>query len=227
MGKVIGINSGIVGAAGAAKAAPTAAAAAMQHPDKLAAGSKAAAGSMVPAGWLLYHVHINTKRDGSNGFFPVNDRNGYLGLKGLAGFVEFHFVHENGTFAIRKGFSEFGFIALPVIEGLVGHADIGSLIVHDKNFRVVILGILQLPKMFAEPGFHEGFHEGGNAGRIPPFLVHGLDAVQGHPFCVLGFDRFHDNRVGTKGRQPPLGKVVHPLGGLFRESHTGHQDQNK
>ena len=43
MGKVIGINSGIVGAAGAAKAIPAAAVAAMQHPDKLAAGSKAAA----------------------------------------------------------------------------------------------------------------------------------------------------------------------------------------
>ncbi|MBU4557840.1 MAG: RHS repeat-associated core domain-containing protein [Pseudodesulfovibrio sp.] len=43
MGKVIGINSGIVGAAGTAKAAPAAAAAAMQHPEKLAAGSKAAA----------------------------------------------------------------------------------------------------------------------------------------------------------------------------------------
>jgi hypothetical protein len=42
MGKVIGINSGIVGAAGAAKAAPAAAAAAMRHPDKLAAGSKSA-----------------------------------------------------------------------------------------------------------------------------------------------------------------------------------------
>ena len=43
MDKVIGINSGIVGATGAAKVAPAAAAAAMQHPDKLAAGSKAAA----------------------------------------------------------------------------------------------------------------------------------------------------------------------------------------
>jgi RHS repeat-associated protein len=41
MGKVIGINAGIVGAAGAAKAVPAAAAAAMRHPDKLAAGSKA------------------------------------------------------------------------------------------------------------------------------------------------------------------------------------------
>ena len=42
MGKVIGINAGIVGAAGAAKVAPAAAAAAMRHPEKLAAGSKAA-----------------------------------------------------------------------------------------------------------------------------------------------------------------------------------------
>ncbi|WP_419785747.1 hypothetical protein [Pseudodesulfovibrio sp.] len=48
MGKVIGINSGIVGAAGAAKAAP--AAAAMQHPDKSAAGSKAAAD--FASGWF-------------------------------------------------------------------------------------------------------------------------------------------------------------------------------
>jgi len=46
MGKVIGINSGIVGAAataGAVKAAPGAVAGAMQHPDRLAAGSKVAA----------------------------------------------------------------------------------------------------------------------------------------------------------------------------------------
>jgi hypothetical protein len=43
MGKVIGINSGIVGAAGVAKAAPAVAAGAMRNPDKLAAGSKAAA----------------------------------------------------------------------------------------------------------------------------------------------------------------------------------------
>jgi len=43
MGKVIGINSGIVGAAGAAKAAPAAVAGAMQNPDKLAAGSKSVA----------------------------------------------------------------------------------------------------------------------------------------------------------------------------------------
>jgi len=42
MGKVIGINSGIVGAAGAAKAPPATATAAMQHPDKLATGSQAA-----------------------------------------------------------------------------------------------------------------------------------------------------------------------------------------
>jgi RHS repeat-associated protein len=43
IGKVIGINAGIVGAAGAAtKVVPVAAAAAMRHPDKLAAGSKAA-----------------------------------------------------------------------------------------------------------------------------------------------------------------------------------------
>lgn len=42
MGKVIRINSGIVGAAGAAKAAPAAVAGAMQHPDKLAGGSKIA-----------------------------------------------------------------------------------------------------------------------------------------------------------------------------------------
>ena len=38
MGKVIGINSGIAAAAGTT-AAPAIAAAAMQHPDKLAAGS--------------------------------------------------------------------------------------------------------------------------------------------------------------------------------------------
>jgi uncharacterized protein RhaS with RHS repeats len=42
MGKVIGINSGIVSAAGAAKAAPAGAATVMRNPDKLAAGSKAA-----------------------------------------------------------------------------------------------------------------------------------------------------------------------------------------
>ena len=45
MGKVIGINSGIVGAAGTAgaiQAAPGAALAAMQSPEKLASGSKAA-----------------------------------------------------------------------------------------------------------------------------------------------------------------------------------------
>jgi hypothetical protein len=41
MGKVIGINSGIVGAVGAAKAAPTIAATALRHPSKTAAGSKA------------------------------------------------------------------------------------------------------------------------------------------------------------------------------------------
>jgi hypothetical protein len=43
MGKVIGINSGIVGAAGVVKATPAAIKGAMRHPDKLAAGSKAAA----------------------------------------------------------------------------------------------------------------------------------------------------------------------------------------
>jgi len=46
MGKVIGINSGIVGAAGTAgtvKAAPGAVAGAMQHPEKIAVGSKVTA----------------------------------------------------------------------------------------------------------------------------------------------------------------------------------------
>ena len=53
MGKVIGINSGIVGAAGTAgavKAAPGAVAGAMQHPEKLAAGSKAFAD--FASGWF-------------------------------------------------------------------------------------------------------------------------------------------------------------------------------
>ncbi len=43
MNKIIGINSSIVGAAGAAKAAPTLIGTVMQHPDKLASGSKAVA----------------------------------------------------------------------------------------------------------------------------------------------------------------------------------------
>ncbi|SOB58925.1 conserved protein of unknown function [Pseudodesulfovibrio profundus] len=46
MGKVIGINSGIVGAAGTAgavKAAPGAVAGAMQHPEKIAVGSRVTA----------------------------------------------------------------------------------------------------------------------------------------------------------------------------------------
>ncbi|WP_247648448.1 RHS repeat-associated core domain-containing protein [Pseudodesulfovibrio sp. zrk46] len=50
MGKVIGINTGIVGAAGAAKAAPAVAATVMRHPEKLAAGSKIAAD--FSSGWF-------------------------------------------------------------------------------------------------------------------------------------------------------------------------------
>jgi hypothetical protein len=48
MGKVIGINSGIVGAAGAAKAAPAAATAAMRHPDKTVAGTDFISGFFDP-----------------------------------------------------------------------------------------------------------------------------------------------------------------------------------
>ncbi len=42
MGKVIGINSGIVGVAGAAEVAPSVAGTVLQHPDKIVTGSKAA-----------------------------------------------------------------------------------------------------------------------------------------------------------------------------------------
>ncbi len=41
MAGAAGINAGIAGAAGLAEAAPAVAGAAMQHPDKLAAGAKA------------------------------------------------------------------------------------------------------------------------------------------------------------------------------------------
>jgi RHS repeat-associated protein len=50
MGKVIGINSGIVGAAAVVEAAPGVVAGAMQHPGKLAAGSKSIAD--FASGWF-------------------------------------------------------------------------------------------------------------------------------------------------------------------------------
>jgi hypothetical protein len=48
MGKVIGINSGIVGAAGAAKAAPAVAATAVRHPGKTVAGTDFISGFFDP-----------------------------------------------------------------------------------------------------------------------------------------------------------------------------------